>query len=291
MKKIVTKLKTQLRLWVQLAFTALSNGYARGFARGGIYQGPLKKFCLPGLNCYSCPGALGACPIGAMQAVLTGRSADFSFYVTGFLMVVGVIAGRFVCGWLCPFGLVQDLLHRIPARKIRKIPGDRVLKKLRYAVLILLVLALPALVRDASGLGTPWYCKWLCPSGTLMGGIPLLLTNPGLRAAAGRLFSWKMLVLLVFLGLSVFVFRPFCRWFCPLGAVYGLFNPVALYHYRVEKESCIRCGRCQTACGLDIPAREKPNSPDCIRCGQCLKSCPTGAIRPCFGPEKSNRKR
>lgn len=291
MKKIVTKLKTQLRLWVQLAFTALSNGYARGFARGGIYQGPLKKFCLPGLNCYSCPGALGACPIGAMQAVLTGRSADFSFYVTGFLMVVGVIAGRFVCGWLCPFGLVQDLLHRIPARKIRKIPGDRVLKKLRYAVLILLVLALPALVRDASGLGTPWYCKWLCPSGTLMGGIPLLLTNPGLRAAAGWLFSWKMLVLLVFLGLSVFVFRPFCRWFCPLGAVYGLFHPVALHHYRVEKESCIRCGRCQTACGLDIPAWEKPNSPDCIRCGQCLKSCPTGAIRPCFGPEKSNRKR
>lgn len=278
MKAFFAKLKKEARLLVQLGFTALSNAHLPGFLRGSIYQGPLKNLCLPGLNCYSCPGALGSCPMGALQAVLTGRSSDFSFYVTGFLMVVGVLVGRLVCGWLCPFGLVQDLLHRLPGKKIRKIPGDHWLKKLRYAVLLVLVLGLPALVRDAAGLGTPWFCRWLCPSGTLMGGIPLMIANSGLRAAAGWLFSWKMLVLLIFLVLSVFVFRPFCRWFCPLGAVYGLFNPLSLFRYRVDPEACIRCGQCQKACGLDIPMYDKANSPDCIRCGKCRASCPTKAI-------------
>lgn len=279
MKTLLSKLKTRARLLVQLGFTGLTNANLSGFVRGGIYQGPLKSLCLPGLNCYSCPGALGACPMGALQAVLTGRSSDFSFYVTGFLLVVGILVGRLVCGWLCPFGLVQDLLYRLPGRKITKIPGDRWLKKLRYAVLLVLVLALPALVKDTAGLGTPWFCKWLCPSGTLMGGLPLLLANPGLRAAAGWLFGWKSLVLLAFLVLSVFIFRPFCRWLCPLGAVYGLFNPLSLFRYRVDRDACIRCGKCQKACNLDIPAFETPNSPDCIRCGKCIGSCPTNAIR------------
>jgi len=278
MKAFWTKLKNETRLLVQLGFGLLTNGNLPGFFRGSIYQGPLKKFCLPGLNCYSCPGALGACPIGALQAVATGRSSDFSFYVAGFLILVGVTVGRLVCGWMCPFGLVQDLLHRLPGKKIRKIPGDRWLEKIRYAVLLVLVLLLPALVTGPGGTGTPWYCKWLCPSGTLLGGVPLLAANPALRAAAGWLFSWKMLVLVAFLVLSVFIFRPFCRWFCPLGAVYGLFNPVSLLRYRVDREACIRCGKCQSACELDIPAYEKPNSPACIRCGKCLKSCPTDAI-------------
>lgn len=282
MKGFLAKLKTEARLLVQLGFSLLTNANLPGFVRGSIYQGPLKKFCLPGLNCYSCPGALGACPIGALQAVAAGKNSDFSFYVAGFLILVGVTVGRLVCGWLCPFGLVQDLLHRLPGKKIRKIPGDRWLEKLRYVILAVLVLLLPALVTSATGLGTPWYCKWICPSGTLLGGIPLMIANPALRAAAGWLFSWKMLVLLVFLVLSVFIFRPFCRWFCPLGAVYGLCNPVSLYRYRVEADACIHCGQCQSACGLDIPVHEKPNSPACIRCGKCVGSCPTGAIRCSF---------
>jgi hypothetical protein len=94
---------------VQLGFTILTNSYAAGFVQGKIYAGPLKKFCVPGLSCYSCPGALGACPVGALQAVITSRQFDFSFYVAGFLVMVGALRGRFVCGWLCPFGWIQDL--------------------------------------------------------------------------------------------------------------------------------------------------------------------------------------
>ena len=88
--------------------------YAVGFINGKIYDGSLKKLCLPGLNCYSCPGALGSCPIGSLQAVLGSRNFQFSFYIFGFLMLMGAVFGRFVCGWMCPFGLVQDLLYKIP---------------------------------------------------------------------------------------------------------------------------------------------------------------------------------
>ena len=123
---MVKRLGRHIRLIVQLCWTALTNGYVAGFLKGGIYKGELKTVCVPGLNCYSCPGAVGACPVGALQAVLGEQGKWFSFYVVGFLMLVGAFFGRFVCGWLCPFGLVQDLLHKIPFPKKRKLlPGDR----------------------------------------------------------------------------------------------------------------------------------------------------------------------
>lgn len=115
-----------LRLIVQACFAALTNGYVRGFVEGKIYSGSLKQLCVPGLNCYSCPGALGACPIGALQAVLGSRGRQFSFYAIGFLVAVGALCGRFVCGWLCPFGLFQELVHKIPfPKKLKKLPGDK----------------------------------------------------------------------------------------------------------------------------------------------------------------------
>ena len=134
---------------VQLAFTALTNGYAAGFAKGSIYKGPGKFICLPGLNCYSCPGALGSCPIGSLQAVIGSRSYRFSFYIAGFLLLFGALFGRLVCGWLCPFGLVQDLLYKIPfVKKLRRLPGDRWLKYLKYVILAGFVIVLPLTVLD-----------------------------------------------------------------------------------------------------------------------------------------------
>ena len=123
-------IKRHLRLWVQVLFTALTNGYLLGFTKGKIYRGPSKQVCVPGLNCYSCPGAVGSCPIGSLQAVVGGKDFRFPFYVIGFLMIVGSLMGRFVCGWLCPFGLVQDLLHKIPVPKLRRVPGDGVLRSM-----------------------------------------------------------------------------------------------------------------------------------------------------------------
>lgn len=273
------KKRPSLRLWVQAAFAALTNGYLRGFAEGKIFTGSSKVVCVPGLNCYSCPGALGSCPIGALQAVMGSQKFQMSFYVFGFLMIVGALCGRFVCGWLCPFGLVQDLLYKIPGgKKLRKLPGDRWLKGLRFVVLALLVILLPLFVVDIVGQGQPWFCKYLCPSGTLFGGIPLVASNESLQGALGWLFTWKTAVLAVLLVLSVFVCRPFCRYLCPLGALYAPFNKFAFYRYQVENDLCTSCGQCQKACSFGIPVWQSPNSLDCIRCGDCQRACPTGAL-------------
>ena len=274
------KLKQHARTLVQLAFAALTNGYAAGFAQGRIYRGPGKLVCVPGLNCYSCPGAVGSCPLGSLQAVLTGRTHKFPFYVLGFLLLFGALFGRLVCGWLCPFGLVQDLLHKIPfVKKLRRLPGERALRYLKYAVLVGFVIVLPLVVLDIVGQGQPWFCKYICPSGTLFAGIPLIASNPPLRAALGWLFTWKAAILLALVLLSIVLWRPFCRYLCPLGAIYGLFNPVAVYRFRIDEDCCTDCGACKAACKLDIDVRRTPNSAECVRCGACRRACPHGAIQ------------
>ncbi|HOV51232.1 MAG TPA: 4Fe-4S binding protein, partial [Candidatus Cryosericum sp.] len=129
-----------------------------------MWKGSSKAVCVPGLNCYSCPGAWGACPIGSLQAVFTRTADRVSLYVAGLIALFGVFMGRLICGWLCPFGLVQELLYRVPSRKVRI--GPTRLRFLKYAVLAVLVIAMPILLRSGA-VGTPWFCKLVCPAGTL----------------------------------------------------------------------------------------------------------------------------
>lgn len=265
---------------VQGLWALLTNSYLMGFAQGKIYRGKLKNLCVPGLNCYSCPGAVGACPIGALQAVIGNWNFKFAFYVAGFLMFVGALMGRFVCGWLCPFGLIQDLLHKIPfPGKINTFKGDNLLRKLKYVIFFVFVILLPMFLVDILGQGAPYFCKLICPAGTLEGGIPLVLLNESMRSALGWLYAWKNVLLLVTIFLSVLIYRPFCKYICPLGAVYSIFNPISIFHYRVDKNACIDCGSCAKACKMQVDPVKNANHPECIRCGACKKACPVKAIR------------
>ncbi len=264
----------KLRLAVQVLFTVLTNGYAYGFMRGKIYQGDLKYACVPGLNCYSCPGALASCPIGALQALLNQKGFSVPFGMIGFFFVVGSLLGRFVCGWLCPFGLAQDLLHKIPIFKKRKrLPAHGILKYGKYLVLVFLVGA-GSLFLFGGYAKVPAFCKYLCPSGTLFGALPLLGANTSLRSQAGGLFLWKLGVLLFIVVLSVKVFRPFCQYLCPLGAIYGCFNRFSLVQIRWEKERCVACGACEKSCPVGLSVNEISRSSECIRCGRCVGACP-----------------
>ena len=270
---------SKIRLIVQACFAALSNGYIKGFTQGSLYQGDIKYVCTPGLNCYSCPGAFASCPIGSLQATLNSRDYYISLYAAGILVVTGTFLGRFVCGFLCPFGLVQDLLFKIPfVKKIRTLPGEKFLRWLRYLILLVFVILLPVFVMDITGLGQPWFCKYICPAGTLEGGIPQTLLNENLRGAIGFLFKWKVSILVVTVISSIIIYRPFCRYICPLGAIYGLFNKVSFYRYKVDPDKCTKCGACQKICKLNIKVYENPNSLDCIRCGECKAGCPKKAI-------------
>ena len=162
-------LRPSTRRLIQLYSALLHNAHLKGFVDGEIYRGAAKYACVPGLNCYSCPGAVGACPLGALQNALASSGHRAGWYAAGVLLLFGVTLGRTVCGWLCPFGLIQELLHKIPTFKIRKSRLTRALSLLKYLVLAVFVVAIPLWYGLAHGVPVPGFCKYLCPAGTFTG--------------------------------------------------------------------------------------------------------------------------
>ena len=176
-----------------------------------------------------------------------------------------------------PFWLVQDLLHKIPSKKFST-KRLKPLRFLKYAVLLFAVILLPALLVDEVGLSDPYFCKYLCPQGVLQGALPLSLVNTGIRDALGALFTWKFTLLVVLIVLSVLFYRPFCKWICPLGAIYSLMNKVSLLQMRVDESKCVKCGECAKACKMDVEVTKSPNHAECIRCGMCVRACSARAV-------------
>lgn len=263
---------------IQLLATLACNPFLSNFFKGKLYRGPLKGVCVPGLNCYSCPAAAASCPIGSLQAVIGAPRYQVSYYVVGILLFLGALLGRGICGFLCPFGWFQELLHKLPTRKYstRRLHG---LTYLKYGVLAVFVILLPMTVVNEVGLGDPFFCKYLCPAGILEGGLPLSLANESIRASLGTLFTWKSCLLVGVVVLAVFFYRPFCKWLCPLGAFYALFNKHSLCRLTVDQDRCTACGACSKVCGMDVDVFRSPNHTECIRCGDCIRACPHQAIR------------
>jgi ferredoxin-type protein NapH len=262
------------KLW-QISSTILHNAYFPGFLGIRLYEGFLKGFCTPTLNCYSCPAAFLSCPVGALQNFIAMRM--FPFFVVGFVGLVGAGVGRMTCGWLCPFGLLQDVMKKASSRVIRL---PRWMGNLKYGSLLIVAILLPLFLME------PWFCK-LCPAGGLEGAIPWAAAGAaGARAVAGLAigsFFWvKMAILAFFLLAMVFVKRPFCRTFCPLGALFSLFNKISLVRLHVDMEACNQCGLCQEVCPVDLTAYLEVDSPECIKCLECTK-CPNQAITVRFG--------
>jgi len=274
LKKLKMLIPSKRKL-MQLYFALLFNANFKGFATGNIYQGASKKFCVPGINCYSCPGAVGACPLGSLQGSFSADKSTI-FYVGGILLLYGVVLGRMICGWLCPFGLIQDLLHLVKTPKVKKSPVTRLLSWFKYVVLVFFVGIVPVLYafRDTP---LPAFCKYICPAGTLEGGIGLLsnAVNNSYFAMLGPLFTWKFLLMVSILVGCIFIFRLFCRFICPLGALYGLFNRISFFGVKVQEDKCTQCGLCVAKCKVDI---RKVGDQECISCGECVDVCPTGAI-------------
>lgn len=279
MKSLLMKLKrlipTKRRL-IQLYAALLTNANLKGFVNGQIYQGPVKNACVPGLNCYSCPAAAGSCPLGSLQNALAASGKRTPYYIFGIILLYGIILGRTICGFLCPFGLIQDLLYKIKTPKLRKSRVTKVFSLLKYVILVLLVVVLP-LIYAFKDTPLPAFCKYICPAGTLGGAIGLLINsaNDGLYAMLGPLFTWKFVLLVIFIAACVFIYRFFCRFFCPLGALYGLFNKISILGIRLEKPKCTDCGRCISTCKMDITT---VGDKECISCGECVSVCPTKAI-------------
>ncbi|MBQ5801592.1 MAG: 4Fe-4S binding protein [Clostridia bacterium] len=269
-KKLKALLPTRRRI-IQLYAALLTNANLKGFASGRIYQGNSKYLCVPGLNCYSCPGAVGACPLGSLQNALAASKTRLPAYIFGILILMGLALGRTICGFLCPFGLVQDLLYKIPSPKLKKNRVTRILSYGKYVTLAIFVVLMSFLF------ASPAFCKYICPAGTLGGAMGLLFhkDNVAFVEILGGLFTWKFALMVAILTACVFIFRPFCRFLCPLGAIYGFFSKLALIGVKLDKKACTNCGLCVAACKMDI---RQVGDRECINCGECIPVCPTKAI-------------
>lgn len=243
-------LPTQRRL-IQLYAALLYNAHLKGYISGNIYTGSTKSVCVPGFNCYSCPGAVGACPLGALQNAIASSGSRTPVYVLGILLLYGITLGRTICGFLCPVGLLQELLHKIPSFKVKKGRVTRVLSYLKYVILAIFVILVP-LWYALQSYPVPAFCKYICPAGTFEGAIGLL-SNPANRdkfSMLGILFTRKFVIMLIIALACVFIYRAFCRFLCPLGAIYGLFAKIAVVGVKVEAPKCTSCGRCTAQCPM-----------------------------------------
>ncbi len=258
--------------------SALVSAKYKFFAEGKIYQGASKGMCVPGLNCYSCPGAIGSCPLGSVQSALVSAKYKFPYYIIGILLLFGILLGRVICGFLCPFGLIQELLYKIPTKKVKKGKWSEKLSLLKYVILVVFVIIIPITM------SAPGFCKYICPAGTLEAGVPLVSSNAGtleagvplvssnqrLQSLTGFLFNWKIGIMITILVMTVFVFRGFCRFLCPLGAFYGLFNKISVFGFVIDENKCTGCNACTITCKLDV---KKVGDMECVQCGECINKC------------------
>ena len=193
------------------------------------------------------------------------------YYEAGLLILFRSILGRAVCGFLCPMGWIQEIIALVPVPKKNRFKADKPLRKLKYLVLAA-TLILPFFVAR-----TPFFCKYICPSGTTAA-LFLAAADRTVWGMLGSLFSWKLAVLITLVILSLFIWRPFCKYICPLGAFYGFFNRFALYRGSVDESACTRCGKCASVCRMGVDPVANINSMECIRCGDCARTCPAKAI-------------
>ena len=272
MKKVKFKLTFKRRL-IQLYAALLTNANIKGFAKGSVFEGSTKAACIPGLNCYSCPGAIGACPLGSLQNALASTKKSTLYYVIGIILLYSIMLGRWICGFLCPFGLLQDLLFKIKTPKLKKSRITRILSYFKYVLLLFFVIVIP-LAYTFRDYPLPAFCKYICPAGTI-GGVAALLVNSDNSEINGALFTWKFALAISIITGCIFVYRLFCRFICPLGALYGIFNKISVLGIKLDKKKCVDCKLCVIKCRLDI---KEVGDHECINCGECITVCPTKAI-------------
>lgn len=257
----------------------------------GLWLAPLGQWLhgIPGcvFHCYSCPLSAFACPVGvaANYAALLPVAAEFPFLLVGLLLVVAAVAGSLVCGWACPFGFLQDLLAKIPTPKFA-LPGW--LGYTRYVVLIGLVLLLP-MILGYRGIRfddqVVSICR-LCPAGALEAGLPFSIQS-WMGGQGWMMSGLKASILGVFLVSALFIHRPWCRLFCPLGGFLALFNRFSLFHLRFNPKECSECQLCRSRCSMGVKVDQKVNVSGCIRCLECTQC---GALEPHFALPETRAK-
>jgi len=260
------------RTIIQLIFFIIQNPFLQNFFTGAIYKGDSKAICVPSLHCYSCPSMAFSCPIGTIQFIID-YAKIVPYNALGMLAGVGALFGSASCGYVCPFGLFQDLLYKIsPFKGKGQLP--KMLRYSKYFILLIFVILIPYLGHF------PGFCAYICPSGSLGAGIPLVINHAGYRADIGITFIWKLFLLTLLIAYGLREQRPFCRYICPLGLILGFMNRFSIYQINLKPHTCRACKVCtpSNSCPMGLELPKQINSIDCIKCGECIKPCPFNAI-------------
>ena len=233
-----------------------------------LFRSRMHTLCGPVFHCYACPLALVGCPIGVIAQFSALHL--FPYFAVGLLVTTGLLIGSLICGWLCPFGLLQDVAAKVPTRRVT-IP--RWMGYFRYVVLAGAVVAVPYFFGEGHWL---FVCR-ICPAGGLEKALPDVVS----AALTGETIPWpnavKITIIVIFIGAIFVTIRPWCRVLCPLGVIFGFFNRFSLLRLDLQEHQCTRCGRCRTLCNYGVQPDITPNADNCLRCLECTR-CGPGAL-------------
>ncbi len=199
-----------------------------------------------------------------------GLSAQLIIVITVFLITA--LWGRFFCSFLCSFGMMQELAAYLSQKTILgrfKVPAqlDRVLKCLKYFILAFFVVGSWILALPVDASFRPW-------------GVFGMLVSGNISAVSAAVPTVGFCLLLAILVGSLFIERFFCRYLCPLGALFALAAGRGFFKIRRSGASCTECGLCTRECamGVNILEKDAVASGECIGCMQCLTVCPRGSL-------------
>ena len=248
-------LKNQKINWIKVVIQILSFALIPGLFEG--------EFAAVG-NIVSC----------IYKGNISWESVKYSVWMLLATVPATVLVGRFFCGFFCSFGAVQDLLwlgsHRLRAlfpgkRNLKK--ADRIFRFAKYAVLFYFIIFIWSGVTAVKTAG-PWQVFGQYVSFGHWPGLKLLLSVGG------------VLLLLIFIG-SLFVQRFFCRYFCPMGAIYSLISQTSFLKIDKPRKECGKCHLCTSKCtmGMDLTKKDRIAGGECISCQKCVSWCPKGNAR------------
>ncbi|MDD5758596.1 MAG: 4Fe-4S binding protein [Desulfobulbaceae bacterium] len=260
------KIPLKFGLWflvLLLAFTLIRKGKLDPSYRRGMYFTAALIF---GVLLGSDPNPMG--PVKDTIALYGTKGVIFkprAVALTIFLATV-LIANKFICAWGCQFGALQDLLFRLNRNRKdsagifqQRKPSFLVSNTIR--ILFFLLFTVSTFV---------WAIDLIEPID------PFKLYKPSAVSLEAGIFLGLLLLC------SLFVYRPWCHFFCPFGLVGWLVEQISLFKIRVNRETCTECGACKKACPSSVMGailQDQGIKPDCYACGTCIDSCPTGAIR------------
>lgn len=229
----------------------------------------LKWLCNPVLTCHSCVLAWFACPIGVF--IHYSGYHLFPFFAAGMVLVIGVLVGRLLCGWVCPFGFLMDVLYKIPSPKFLLPQWTGYLK---YVVLAAMVVLIPFIFGESTMYS---FCR-ICPASAIEVALPNLALS-GFNTVS-VLTVVKLVILVGVVALAVFSSRSFCKVFCPIGALLAPLNLVSFWAMKPPTFACQACSRCDRYCPSNgLPSDRirhgiPPNRAlECIVCHDCQSVC------------------